>query len=208
MLYKLKLLQERKFGMMKVKILGVLVVCLAGAGILFTLNDNTDVPQKMSVKLIDVDLDSELKDTIKLAEQVKLTVKNEASGVDVTQSKKMSAKAEVIIPLDELLSDSRNPVESYFESISFNKPTVEELDDPDKLIAFEYREQRNLLKQFVSIVEKEISAFKSTLKQSSETENVTLITQAEIRLSQLELIQSDLENELSELKILELSLNI
>lgn len=194
--------------MMKVKILGVLVVCLAGAGILFTLNDNTDVPQKMSVKLIDVDLDSELKDTIKLAEQVKLTVKNEASGVDVTQSKKMSAKAEVIIPLDELLSDSRNPVESYFESISFNKPTVEELDDPDKLIAFEYREQRNLLKQFVSIVEKEISAFKSTLKQSSETENVTLITQAEIRLSQLELIQSDLENELSELKILELSLNI
>jgi hypothetical protein len=186
---------------MKLKVLSVAVICLALGGVL--------VNQQFNQQQADVSVSEQ---SVAASQQVGSTTLTATANtvvntvVNTANTATTAKQAEVVKPVGSLavlLSEERVPVESYFESVTFNQPSKAERADPKKMLAFEKREQTNLLENFIGVIDKEVKLFKTTLASKvikvAESEQ-PLLAEAQDRLSQLELLHSDLTAELAEMQ--------
>lgn len=186
---------------MKLKVLSVAVICLALGGVL--VNQQSSQKQA-SEKQADVTVSEQ---SVAASQQ---GYQQAESAVNTVNTAAKAIQVEDVKPVDSLaalLSDERVPVESYFESVTFNQPSKEERADPKKMLAFEKREQTNLLTNFIGVIDKEVKLYKTTLasQEASKGGKVAeaeqpLLAEAKDRLSQLELLHNDLSAELAEMQ--------
>ncbi len=196
---------------MKLKVLSVAVICLALGGVL--VNQQSTQKQASQKQASEKQADVTVSEQSVAASQQ--GYQQAESAVNTVNTAAKAIQVEDVKPVDSLaalLSDERVPVESYFESVTFNQPSKEERADPKKMLAFEKREQTNLLTNFIGVIDKEVKLFKATLasqearqEASQEASKVAeaeqpLLAEAKDRLSQLELLHIDLSAELAEMQ--------